>query len=160
VTAGLTESVLDVGPDDVITVDSTSGLYVFDQVRQIARGYSEVFDTARMHKVSFNTAPASSYDVAIIGDAVFGLIDSATTTLNEDLTTTETGVDTVTSGAGGSWSSTAVPYDVIVAGERMTVTAVSGATLTVTRSVNGVVKTHPNVLATEVHLFRPIYLLP
>lgn len=158
--AGLTESILDVGPDDVITVDNTSELYVFDQVRQIARGYSETFNTSRMHKVSFNTAPASSYDVAIIGDAVFGLIDSATTTLNEALTTTETGVDTVTSGAGGSWSSTAVPYDVIVAGERMTVTAVSGATLTVTRSVNNVVKTHPNVLPTEVHLFRPVYLLP
>lgn len=157
---GLTESVLDVGPDDLITVDNTSALYVFDQVRQIARGYSEVFNTAKMHKVSFNTAPASSYDIVILDDTTYGRIDSATTTLNEDLTTTETGVDTVTSGAGGSWSSTAVPYDVIVAGERWTVTAVSGATLTVTRSVNGVVKTHPNVLPTEVHLFRPIYLLP
>jgi len=157
---GLTESALDVGPDDLITVDNTSALYVFDQVRQIARGYSEVFNTSRMHNISFNTGPASSYDTVVIGDTTYGRIDSATTLLNEDLTTTETGVDTVTSGAGGSWSSTAVPYDVIVAGERMTVTAVSGATLTVTRSVNGVVKTHPNVLATEVHLFRPIYLLP
>jgi hypothetical protein len=158
--SGLTESILDVGADDVITVDNTSALYVFDQVRQMARGYSEVFNTNAMHTISFNTAPASGYDTVRLDDTTYGRIDSATTTLNEDLTTTETAVDTVTSGAGGSWSATAVPYDVIVAGERWTVTAVSGATLTVTRSVNGVVKAHPNVLPTEVHLFRPIYLLP
>lgn len=158
--SGLTESVLDVGPDDLITVDNTSALYVFDRVRQIARGYSEIFDTARMHKISFNTAPASPYDTVRLDDATYGRIDSATTLLNEDLTTTETDVTTATSGAGGLWSTGAVPYDVIVAGERWTVTAVSGSTLTVTRSVNNVVKAHPNVLPTEVHLFRPIYLLP
>lgn len=52
------------------------------------------------------------------------------------------------------WSST-VPYDILISGERMTVTAVGAATstqvLTVTRSVNGVVKAQAD--AAEVHVF-------
>jgi hypothetical protein len=61
------------------------------------------------------------------------------------------------------WSTTSLPYPIMVSGERMTVTAatapalVSGTwrqTLTVTRSVNGVVKTQ--VAGTAVHVFYPI----
>lgn len=61
------------------------------------------------------------------------------------------------------WSTTSLPYPVMVSGERMQVTAatapalVSGTwrqTLTVTRSVNGVVKAQ--VVGTPVHVFYPI----
>lgn len=61
------------------------------------------------------------------------------------------------------WSTTSLPYPIMVSGERMTVTAatapalVSGTwrqTLTVTRSVNGVVKAQ--VVGTAVHVFYPI----
>jgi hypothetical protein len=59
------------------------------------------------------------------------------------------------------WSLTAVPYDVIVAGEQMTVTAVTNLTattqrLTVTRSLNGVVKTVP--VGAEVHAYPDFYI--
>lgn len=61
------------------------------------------------------------------------------------------------------WSTTSLPYAVRVAGERMTVTAataptlVSGTwrqTLTVTRSVNGVVKAQ--IVGAAVNVFQPI----
>lgn len=60
------------------------------------------------------------------------------------------------------WSTTSLPYPIIVAGEKMTVTACTAAaltsgtwrqTLTVTRSVNGVVKTQ--VAGTAVNVFAP-----
>lgn len=60
------------------------------------------------------------------------------------------------------WSTTSLPYPIIVAGEKMTVTAVTAAalvsgtwrqTLTVTRSVNGVVKTQ--VAGSAVNVFAP-----
>jgi hypothetical protein len=60
------------------------------------------------------------------------------------------------------WSTTSLPYPIMVAGERMTVTAATAAslvsgtwrqTLTVTRSVNGVVKTQ--VAGTFVYVFAP-----
>jgi hypothetical protein len=59
------------------------------------------------------------------------------------------------------WSTTAVPYDVMVSGERMTVTAVSNLTsttqrLTVTRAVNGVAKTVP--VGAEVHLYPAFFI--
>lgn len=55
---------------------------------------------------------------------------------------------TVTTASGYLWTTAAAqfPFNIMVGGERMTVTAISGAsnpqTFTVTRSVNGVVKSH------------------
>lgn len=64
--------------------------------------------------------------------------------------------------SGPPWSGSAVPFDIIVYGERMTVTAVSGVSFgqvfTVTRSVNGVVKSHAT--GAVVELFKPsVYAL-
>ena len=65
-------------------------------------------------------------------------------------------VDTPT---GPLWGDDDQPYDIYVAGERMTVTAVAGTSspqlFTVTRSVNGVVKAHD--AGDEVRLFKPAY---
>lgn len=58
------------------------------------------------------------------------------------------------------WSTTADDFDIMMGGERMTVTAVSGAsspqTFTVTRAVNGVSKTHD--AGTKVMLYKPTIL--
>lgn len=73
------------------------------------------------------------------------------TTTREDLDTTETGVDVLLPATLTGWGHDDGDYDVLIGGERMTVTAVGSVTvvsgerrqtLTVTRSVNGVVKTH------------------
>lgn len=57
------------------------------------------------------------------------------------------------------WITTTTPYDIRVGGEIMTVTAVTGAsfpqTFTVTRSINGVVKSH--LANVSVRLAQPFY---
>lgn len=76
--------------------------------------------------------------------------DSAYTSLDEDVTTTETGWDIVTDPPSAGWQ-TSTPYDWDCEGERVTVTSITVRTFsagqwhqtaTVTRSVNGVVKAH------------------
>jgi hypothetical protein len=58
---------------------------------------------------------------------------------------------------GAVWGTADLPYDVMIGGERMTVTAVSGTTaaqvFTVTRSANGIAKAH--VTGATVALFKP-----
>jgi hypothetical protein len=57
---------------------------------------------------------------------------------------------TVTPPADVSWTHEDGDYDIVIGGEVMTVTDVVGTTFTVTRSVNGVVKTHPAGSAVEL----------
>lgn len=106
-------------------------------------GYTE---TIRPHEwiVQYVCVPASPYlEAFVLNDSTNGRLDSSTTTLNEALDTTETGVDYT----GGTWITTAshpseFPFDIEIGGEIMTVTSATGTTFTVTRSVNGVVKSH------------------
>lgn len=73
------------------------------------------------------------------------------TTTREALDTTETGVDLLLPADLPGWGHDDGDYDVVIGGEQMTVTAVGSVsvvsgerrqTITVTRSVNGVVKSH------------------
>ncbi|MFI6428463.1 hypothetical protein [Promicromonospora sp. NPDC050880] len=61
----------------------------------------------------------------------------------------------ITPPAGVTWTHVDGDYDITIGGEVMTVTAVSGNTLTVTRSVNGVVKTHAT--GSPVELTEPSF---
>lgn len=158
----LIPSVLDVGIDDLIVVTNPSAIGIYDTIKQLARGFSETWTNYR-GLFQVNASPYSPYDVETL-DSNYRL-DSGSSTLNEDLDTTETGVDVATSDVFDLWVTTAAnpsefPFDIIVGGERMTVTAITGATspqtFTVTRSVNGVVKTHST--GAEVHVFQPIRL--
>lgn len=111
---------------DVLTVGMAEFLAQFDWV------------------ISANCTPARPYNVAAWD--VTGRYGPHSTVTAEPLDTTETGVD-ITTPVGPLWSTSASGYDVMIGGERMTVTAVSapsgtGQTLTVVRSVNGVVKAH------------------
>lgn len=150
---------LDVGDRiDVVGLEST-GLY--DTVKLLVLGYRERLNRNE-HVITFVCAPARPYETLVL-DAVGSLakLDSLGTTLNEDLDTTETGVTVAISDAGlWSTSGAQVPFDIMTGGERMTVTAVSGAsspqTFTVTRSVNGVVKPHST--GASVRLERPATL--
>ncbi|MFD0469939.1 hypothetical protein ACFQ0B_17595 [Nonomuraea thailandensis] len=110
--------------------------------------------------MTLNCSPESPYQVGTYdGTARYEPYD---TVLNEPLDTTETGVD-ITTATGPLWSTTSTGYQIIIGGEVMTVTAVGAAagtvqTLTVTRSVNGVVKSHAS--GAEVRMFQPaIYAL-
>lgn len=116
------------------------------EIHQLIQGYTEELNAFR-RGFGLNLSPASPWDVGVWNDFYeedrYG--NGACTTA-EALDTTETGVDVLTGTESQRWSATAVPYDVIIGGEIMTVTAVTGSTntqtLTCTRSVNGVVKSH------------------
>ena len=117
------------------------------------RGHSSVLggtDTEMViskHTLSFTTAPASPFRVGVwdSADAIDSRWSSDTTTVNgaHNSSTTSLSVDIAD---GVLWDDTDGDFDIMVAGERMTVTAVAGAsspqTFTVTRSVNGVTKSH------------------
>lgn len=125
-------------------------------LNQFIRGYTESMSNFK-HEIVYVGEPASPLTVMIYDDLDFRL-HSDGSTLNEDLTTTETDVDVATP-SGPLWSHADGNFDIIVGGERMTVTAISGSTspqtFTVTRSVNGIVKTHST--GETVDLFQPSF---
>lgn len=161
--AGLTSDAqaLEIG-DRLVVTDAPAWLPPGD-IQQIAQGFTESLGQYEW-AIEVNCTPASVWDVAVWDDSSGpgeARYSSDGTTTTEDLTTTETGVD-VTTPTGPVWSSTGVPFDIVIGGERMTVTAVTGVgtnqIFTVTRSVNGVVKTHAS--GAVVALYKPgIYAL-
>jgi hypothetical protein len=141
-----------IGIGDVVTVSNPpTSLGAPDDLPQVVQGW-----TARLsqftHEITFRVSPAAPYDILVWDDAAsFYTSDGTTTT--EPLDTTETGVD-VTTPTGPKWTDADGDYDIIIGGEVMTVTAVSGTgaaqTFTVTRSVNGVVKSHASGAVVEL----------
>ena len=142
---------------DVIEIDDPpTSLGAPDDQRQVVRGWSAVLSQF-VHSYDYRLSPASPFDILVWDDAAdFYTSDGTTTT--EALDSTETGVD-VTTPTGPKWTHDDGDYAIIIGGEEMTVTGVSGTgaaqTLTVTRSVNGVVKSHAT--GATVELFRPFY---
>lgn len=89
--------------------------------------------------------PASAYTVGVRGSAVRGTAGSE---LDADITDSATSMDVLTT-AGPVWTTDAgdLPLDITVGGEVMRVTAIGAATakvqtFTVTRSINGITKSH------------------
>lgn len=103
----------------------------------------------RTWKVTFVCAPAGPWQVGVMDE---GHADTAGTILNGAITATATSVP-VTTSAGPRWIDSATyptefPFDVLCGGEVMRVTACTGTgtsqTFTVTRSINGITKSHPD----------------
>lgn len=124
-------------------------------------GYTETFDQFQ-HTITFNCVPGSAFAVGQTVETTSttsSKANSQTTTLNEALDTTETGVDVAIESGSALWTTSGVDFDIVIGGERMTVSAVSGSsspqTFTVVRSVNGVVKTHAS--GETVQLFKKAY---
>jgi hypothetical protein len=139
-----------------------------DDVTQLAQGFTEqIGNDGATRDFIINCAPESPYRVAEYESAVGASVnkyDTAGSELNEDLTTTETGVDVLTT-TGPAWTPDDVEdgFQIIIGGEVMTVTNIGAAianlqTFTVTRSVNGVVKAHSTGAAVRLWP-RPVYAL-
>jgi hypothetical protein len=114
-------------------------------IQQIVIGIQETI-THFEHRLTFVCQPGSPYQVGVVDSATLGRVGSDTSTLAADMTPTS-GTAVVSASSGFQWAtSAAVPFDIVIAGERMTVSAVDASTprnLTISaRSVNGVVKTH------------------
>jgi hypothetical protein len=156
---GMTAAARDLDVGDRVTVANPPAWLPPESISQIVQGYSEELGNYE-HSLRLNCSPASPYEVAVYD--VQGRYESYGTTTNEALDSTETGVD-ITTPVGPLWSTAASGFDVMIGGERMTVTAVgsptgTAQTLTVVRSVNGVTKSHAS--GAEVRMFEPaIYAL-
>jgi hypothetical protein len=154
--AALTGQILDLDLGDRIVVTDLPSWLPPDDADQLVQGYTEEISPTN-YRLTLNCVPASPYRVGWYDDGV-SRYSGEGAVLAEDLTTTETGID-VTNPAGVEWTHADGDYEVIVGGETMTVTAVSGTgtsqTLTVTRSVNGIVKTHTTGAALD--LATPCY---
>lgn len=156
----LTASLLLVDIGDRVVITGQPSWLPPDQITQQVIGYSEYIDKY-LHDITLYTVPESPYQVAQATTAATSVTQSKVmatgSTLNATLTTTATSVTVAIASGSPLWTTSGVDFDIIIAGERMTCTAVSGAsspqTFTLTRSVNGIVKTH--AVGETVTVFRP-----
>jgi hypothetical protein len=147
---------------DRLKITGMTAADVYRDLDQIVRGGREVFRNKRQHSVTFNTAPYEKYRAGVYGDSA-SRYDGAVTTLDAQLSSGVTGGRAVTTSAGRVWTTDAgaFPMDVLIGGERITLSGITGAgtaaqTMTISaRAVNGVAKTHP--AGTRVYLYQPVY---
>lgn len=143
----ITTNVLDLGVGDRLTITSPPSWLPPSDIDLIVIGYSEVFDQFTWY-VTYTCVPYGPYRLGV-ADASDSTADTDGSTLHASATSTATSITVDTQTDSARWVDSATyasdfPFDIMVGGERMTVTAVTGTsnpqTFTVTRSVNGVVK--------------------
>lgn len=145
---------VDVG--DRITVDNPPAWLPPEDITQIAQGFTESLANYE-HTITMVCSPESPYHVAVYDDgaARYSLPGS---TLTSNVAAADTSLS-VTLAGGGLWGHGDGDFDVMIGGERVTVTGVSGAaspqTFTVTRAVNGISK--PHLAGSEITLADPVY---
>lgn len=146
---------------DVTNVTNRAPQHPGGDVRLLLEGWSEQL-SPHDWTAQGNTSQFDPWRVGILDQA--GYLDCGACTVAEELDTTETGID-VAIADECTWTHADGDYNVLVDGEEMTVTAVSAPvgsgsswtqTLTVIRSVNGVVRSHS--VGAEVHVAEPLVL--
>ena len=138
----------DVG--SLFTITGMQKAFIYDAVNLIIVGYTETI-TPFVHLWTANCMPADPFTVSLWStSASVGTMrwDADGSQLSGSVTSTATSFTVVKNGTT-LWTndSSAFPLDVLIGGERMTVTNITSATSPqtfgpVTRSVNGVVKAH------------------
>lgn len=157
------DDILRVDVGDLIRLTNLPEDHGADDVDVIVQGYSEEAGPTAW-RITFNCVPGEPWRALTVDTEGLDRVDTAGCELAEDLDGAETSVD-VTTTATYRWVDSATyasdfPFDILVGGEVMRVTACTGTTtsqtFTVTRSVNGVVKTHST--GADVRLFKPVYI--
>lgn len=118
-------------------------------IKQIVVGINETINV-RTWTVTYNCAPARPFDVFLLNSTTFrlGPTTGGSKLASAIVSTSATSISVVSTAESARWTTTAgkFPFSVVIGGEEMTVTAISGTgltqTWTVIRSVNGVIKTH------------------
>jgi hypothetical protein len=114
------------------------------------------------YAMTWNAVPESPYEVGIWGDATYGHLDTGGSSLAAGIGTADASMSVATAAGGKLWTTRAAdfPFDVSMGGEQITVTAITGSSspqaFAVTRSVNGVVKSH--AAGEDVRLAHPMIL--
>lgn len=161
--SSLTEDALNADIGHRLTIDNPPSWLPPEDISLIIVGYTEAFDQFQ-HKITFVCVPASPYDQSGHADGTYGRVDTDSSSLSASATSSATSLTVATTGSypwitSASYASD-FPFDIMVGGERMTVTAITSATspqtFTVTRSVNGISKAH--AVGTGVHVFETIYV--
>lgn len=126
-----------------------------NSVAALALGYTETISPTAW-AIDFNCIPGTPFDDILTLDSGSRL-DATTMVTNGALTTTATSVPYTGEASITTASNPAdFPVSILIGGEQMTVTAATGTTLTVVRSVNGVVKAHSSGAA--IRLVSPAVL--
>lgn len=152
----LDNAALAVGIGDRIQITNPKTGQTPDTIDQIVRGYVETIKPLE-HTIVFTCAPAAPYSVLRANATGMMTVDTDGSTLASSATTTATTLSVTSTGTNQRWITGTVNFDIVIEGERITVTNISGTTqtqtFTVTRSVNGIVKAHN--AGVVVRLFRP-----
>lgn len=148
---------LDLG-DRVLITGTPSGRMAPGDVSQLVQGSTETLNV-KTHKLSLKCSPESPWRVGVYGTAtIVSRYSSDGSTLNGAHTSSTTSLSVATP-SGPLWTHADGDFDIVVSGESMTVTNVTGAsspqTFTVIRSVNGVVKAQAS--GASVDLLQPAY---
>jgi hypothetical protein len=160
-----TQSLLTLDIGDRIDIQNPPSWIPPEDISLIVVGYTETFDKFQ-HYFTLVCVPASPYvNVGFTDLSTSGRVDTDASSLSASATSGATSLTVATTGSDYVWIDSATysgdfPFDIMVGGEQMTVTALTSTsspqTFTVTRSVNGVTKTH--AVGTEVHVFQPVYV--
>jgi hypothetical protein len=158
--AGIFFGLLDTDIGDRVTVTGTPGWLPPDGIDQLVQGVAENIWLKKLN-VAWACVPAAPWNVAVSDDPVWGKADTDGSTLHTSVSSSATSMSVDTANAlSPLWTTTGTfPFDVLMSGERITVTNITGAsspqTFTVTRSINGVTKAQ--TAGTAVALFsKPI----
>jgi hypothetical protein len=133
-----------------------------DTLDLLVQGYTETIGVYDWD-ITYNCSPGAPWTVAVLNDPVRARLQSGTSTLNAGVNTIAATLQLKTTGRRWITSAefpTMFPFSIRVAGEVMTVTAITGTTspqtATVVRSVNGVSKTQ--AAGAAVRLATPMIL--
>ncbi|MFI6238333.1 SGNH/GDSL hydrolase family protein [Micromonospora sp. NPDC050795] len=116
-----------------------------ETIDRLVMGWTETISPTAWSAV-VTSDPAAAWSFAVVDGPQRVTADGAT--LSSSVTSTATTMLLATPAAMGLWTvrAAAFPFDLMVGGERVTVTTITGAsspqTATVVRSVNGIVKPH------------------
>jgi hypothetical protein len=145
---------------DWLRIEGLDEIGIYEPVELVVIGYEENLGPHE-HTITFNCVPADLLHwsvVSLVGAGRMDPLDSDDSSVNTGVNSTATSLSVKTTGA--LWTHADGDFDILVGGERMTVTNVTGSsspqTFTVTRSVNGVVKSQ--VANTPVELADPTYI--
>lgn len=155
---GLAGAVMAVREGNMVRVTG----YTYDPIDLLVVGIVEQVGPGAIWNVTFQTEPYDPYRVGVWDDGVWRW--DVHSTVPAGATSTATALVTNAATVDDVWTRTAgsLPFDAVVAGEVVRVTAVSAVgaaptfaqTLTVTRSINGVVKIIPANSEIHVHDYR------
>lgn len=154
---GLREAIKSLDQGDRLTIQNAPDWLPPGEVELTIEGSSEELDRY-WWQWSANTSPARSHDVFELNSPTLGRLASEGSELNAAIDSMQTTFDVaVTAGELWTTDSADFSFDIDVGGEVMTVSGISGTsspqTFTVTRSVNGIVKSHSS--GTAVQLYQP-----